>query len=1500
MKNHWSFALSVGLSILFLATLALFAIQQPASTLATPRSGSGNHPAALPETSNTTTLSAQELSPIQQTRLQSVTSALDWLASQQNDNGSSGDSVGATIDSLLAYAAANEHDLPVSNAGNTPLDYLQAEGNTYASQGAAQACKLALGVSAAGLDPRDFHGINLVYSMTGRYITTTGTFDVGTDNTAQSLCILGLDAAVEPIPSKAVEVLKARQESDGGWMADPSAPWASGSDSNTTAMAIQALIAAGEDPASATIRDGLTFLQSLQFDDGGFGYSAAFATAGEASSTALVVQALIAAGEDPLSDTWTKGTSTPISFLLSLQQPDGQIYYQQGNDGFGTIATSQAIPGLVGRPFPYRSQTIALDKGIGWVQHNYNGSTGSFSGWKPGASIDAVLALACSENDLRTAGTYAKLPLDYFSSEAAAYAATSASAAGKMATGIVIAGGYPRDIQGMNLVISMTQEYSLTSGAYGTGSVWDQSWSMLGMLAAGAPLPPASITYLQTMQEADGGWGSVDGTALALQTLAATGIGENERSVTHGLDYLKATQNHEAGWGFSSDYPATSSSSTAFALQALAAYDQHPRDTAWTNTSPTSLTLNSPLDALMELQHWQGGFKGYSGNNDAGATYQAIPGLAACPLPAMPVNFIVSAVEGIAPFTVAFTNTSRVQEKSTWNFGDDTGNTSGTTAKHTYFTPGVYTVTLRSGKTNATDILTRPNYIRVHAPATAAFSAAVRSGTAPLTVTFNNLSTGDYEQSVWNFGDGQTSQAISPTHGYTAAGTYTVTLTVSGTGGIDTATKGAYITVETGKDEPLVPPPSLATRPEIQATTEALAWLRTQQQADGSYPGFSNNVGSSIDTLLAIGAANQDADTWRSSVGNSLLEYVRTYSEAYAHETAAKACKLTAGVAAAGRDPRNFDGLDLVSITQSYYDETTGAFGKDAEGNLAAGTNWDQAWCMLAYVAVGESVPPAAVTFLKEQVTNDGYWNYGPQMDYAHIDSTGLALQALIAAGESPDAPVISNAVIYLHNQQRDNGGFADSPTAQNPDPQPNVNSTAYAIQALIAVGEDPTDEFWKTSGLTTTQPVSFVLALQQTDGSFKWQQGSEGSNLMATQQAIPALLGKPFPYSSRDVVIRKGTQWMAGQQQADGSFDGYNPGATVDACLALAATNKEDGVNAQAMTDYLSEQASSYATGASNTGKFIACLLPIDEDPQNFGGMNLIETLQSFYDQTSGAYGSTTWDQAWAIIALKGAGADIPANAVEYLKSLQLDHGGWEFSAGMGADTDSTGLVLQALVAAGVTGDDTALSANGVIDDSLTYLRATQNNQGGWGYNQQYSDTSANSTAYAIQGILAAGGDPQSIDWSMRDEQGSNGLTVYTPQDALRGLQSSAGGFQGFSGENDPSATYQALPGVNEQSYPLQSDYATVQAAFSTTPAPAAGTTPLDVTFSNGSTGDYTTSQWAFGDGAESWLSSPTHTYTQAGIYTATLTISGPGGTATTTANIQVNSVVYLPVIER
>jgi PKD repeat protein len=77
----------------------------------------------------------------------------------------------------------------------------------------------------------------------------------------------------------------------------------------------------------------------------------------------------------------------------------------------------------------------------------------------------------------------------------------------------------------------------------------------------------------------------------------------------------------------------------------------------------------------------------------------------------------------------------------------------------------------------------------------AAFSATPTSGRLPLTVTFTNTSTGSITTQTWAFGDGTSSSAHSPQHTYATAGSYPVSLTVTGPGGSETTTQTGYITV---------------------------------------------------------------------------------------------------------------------------------------------------------------------------------------------------------------------------------------------------------------------------------------------------------------------------------------------------------------------------------------------------------------------------------------------------------------------------------------------------------------------------------------------------------------------------------------------------------------------------------------------------------------------------------------------------------------------------------
>jgi chitodextrinase len=81
-------------------------------------------------------------------------------------------------------------------------------------------------------------------------------------------------------------------------------------------------------------------------------------------------------------------------------------------------------------------------------------------------------------------------------------------------------------------------------------------------------------------------------------------------------------------------------------------------------------------------------------------------------------------------------------------------------------------------------------------PPVANFAApAGTSGPAPLTVDFRNLSSGQVEEYLWNFGDGGSSTLPNPTHTYTVSGDYTVSLTVTGPGGIDIETKVDFVSV---------------------------------------------------------------------------------------------------------------------------------------------------------------------------------------------------------------------------------------------------------------------------------------------------------------------------------------------------------------------------------------------------------------------------------------------------------------------------------------------------------------------------------------------------------------------------------------------------------------------------------------------------------------------------------------------------------------------------------
>lgn len=114
---------------------------------------------------------------------------------------------------------------------------------------------------------------------------------------------------------------------------------------------------------------------------------------------------------------------------------------------------------------------------------------------------------------------------------------------------------------------------------------------------------------------------------------------------------------------------------------------------------------------------------------------------------------------------------------------------------HTGLTTGAgYNVGYFELNPNGTMTFTRTS---ATAPApVAGFSGTPTNGFAPLQVVFTDASTGTITNWLWNLGDGTTvtnTSNASVTHTYATAGSYTVSLTVTGPGGANTGTQTGYI-----------------------------------------------------------------------------------------------------------------------------------------------------------------------------------------------------------------------------------------------------------------------------------------------------------------------------------------------------------------------------------------------------------------------------------------------------------------------------------------------------------------------------------------------------------------------------------------------------------------------------------------------------------------------------------------------------------------------------------
>jgi gliding motility-associated-like protein len=162
-------------------------------------------------------------------------------------------------------------------------------------------------------------------------------------------------------------------------------------------------------------------------------------------------------------------------------------------------------------------------------------------------------------------------------------------------------------------------------------------------------------------------------------------------------------------------------------------------------------------------------------------------------------QFSPNNTSGCSPLVVIFTDQSTGNPTNwRWDFGNSNGSIQQNPSA-IYLNPGTYTVRLIASGPGGIDTVVKTQLITVFRNPDAKFVANRTSGCIPAPISFTDISVpGDAPLTSWisDFGDGSTSTQQNPSHTYTTAGTYTVTLLARDANGCKHEfTRTSYITI---------------------------------------------------------------------------------------------------------------------------------------------------------------------------------------------------------------------------------------------------------------------------------------------------------------------------------------------------------------------------------------------------------------------------------------------------------------------------------------------------------------------------------------------------------------------------------------------------------------------------------------------------------------------------------------------------------------------------------
>ncbi len=268
---------------------------------------------------------------------------------------------------------------------------------------------------------------------------------------------------------------------------------------------------------------------------------------------------------------------------------------------------------------------------------------------------------------------------------------------------------------------------------------------------------------------------------------------------------------------------------------------------------------------------------------------------------------------------------------------------------------------------------------------------------------------------------------------------------------------------------------------QVAAAEAAAAWIATEFASDEPDFDVFGKTAARNDVIYALAAAGTQQGTGRRALGD-LAAGAAGYVGPPDDVNAGALAKVLLSVVIHGQDPARFiEDRDLESELKLAM-APSGSFAPDVFNHSLA---------MIALAATDAGVPAPAVAALVSLQCQAGDFTFmgtcpsDPQAP--DIDTTAIALQALVAGGATQAA---SQAAAFLADAQNDDGSWP------NPFGDPNANTAGVAGQAMRAAGQSAAAD----------KAAEFVMTLQLESGGIRFTEADATANGFATLQGVLAM----------------------------------------------------------------------------------------------------------------------------------------------------------------------------------------------------------------------------------------------------------------------------------------------------------------------------------------------------------------------------------------------------------